>query len=51
VTTSPRSLSADDVALGYKQLIEAERSFRDLKGTLLLRHSSTAKTSGFARTS
>src|SRR5207244_1573557 len=31
------SLSAEDVALGYKQLQEAERSFRDLKGTLLLR--------------
>lgn len=37
LTTSDPSLSADDVALGYKQLIEAERSFRDLKGTLLLR--------------
>ena len=34
---SDPSLSAEDVALGYKQLIEAERSFRDLKGTLLLR--------------
>jgi transposase len=37
LTTSDASLSAEDVALGYKQLIEAERSFRDLKGTLLLR--------------
>ena len=37
LTTSDPSLSAEDVALGYKQLIEAERSFRDLKGTLLLR--------------
>jgi transposase len=37
LTTSDPSLSADDVALGYKQLLEAERSFRDLKGTLLLR--------------
>jgi transposase len=36
LTTSDPSLSAEDVALGYKQLIEAERSFRDLKGTLLL---------------
>ncbi len=35
--TSDPSLSAEDVALGYKQLLEAERSFRDLKGTLLLR--------------
>ena len=37
LTTSDPSLSAQDVALGYKQLLEAERSFRDLKGTLLLR--------------
>jgi hypothetical protein len=37
LTTSDPALSAEDVALGYKQLIEAERSFRDLKGTLLLR--------------
>ena len=37
LTTSDPSLSAEDVALGYKQLIEAERSFRHLKGTLLLR--------------
>ena len=37
LTTSDPSLSAEDVALGYKQLTEAERSFRDLKGTLLLR--------------
>ncbi len=37
LATSDPSLSAEDVALGYKQLQEAERSFRDLKGTLLLR--------------
>ena len=37
LTTSDPSLSAEDVALGYRQLVEAERSFRDLKGTLLLR--------------
>jgi Transposase DDE domain len=37
LTTSDPSLSAEDVALGYKQLQEAERSSRDLKGTLLLR--------------
>ncbi len=30
-------MSAQDVALGYKQLLEAERSFRDLKGVLRLR--------------
>jgi len=36
--TIPKALpSAEDVALGYKQLQEAERSFRDLKGTLLIR--------------
>jgi hypothetical protein len=37
LTTSDPSLSAEDVALGYKQLLEAERSFRDLKGILRLR--------------
>jgi len=37
LTTSDPSLSAEDVALGYKQLLEAARSFRDLKGTLALR--------------
>jgi hypothetical protein len=35
-TTDP-SLSAEDVALGYKQLAEVERSFRTLKSTLELR--------------
>ncbi len=37
LSTSDPSLSAEDVALGYKQLLQAERSFRDLKGTLALR--------------
>ena len=37
LTTSDPSLSAEDVALGYKQLLEAERAFRDLKGVLRLR--------------
>jgi hypothetical protein len=37
LTTSDPALSAEDVALGYKQLLEAERSFRDLKGVLRLR--------------
>ncbi|MGH2871870.1 MAG: IS1634 family transposase [Solirubrobacteraceae bacterium] len=37
LTTSDPNLSAEDVALGYKQLLEAERSFRDLKGVLRLR--------------
>jgi transposase len=35
-TTDP-SLSADEVALGYKQLFEVERAFRTLKHTLELR--------------
>jgi hypothetical protein len=35
--TSDPELSAADVALGYKNLLEAERSFRDLKGTLRIR--------------
>jgi transposase len=37
LSTSDPALSIEDVALGYKQLLEAERSFRDLKGTLALR--------------
>jgi transposase len=37
LSTSDPSLSAEDVALGYKQLLEAERSFKDLKGILRLR--------------
>lgn len=37
ISTSDDTLSAEDVALGYKSLLEAERGFRDLKGTILLR--------------
>ena len=37
LSTSDPELSAEDVALGYKNLLEAERSFRDLKGALALR--------------
>ncbi|MDQ6778173.1 MAG: IS1634 family transposase [Actinomycetota bacterium] len=37
LTTSDTRLTAEEVALGYKKLLEAERSFRDLKGTLRLR--------------
>jgi transposase len=37
ISTSDPGLSAEDAALGYKQLLQAERSFRDLKGTLALR--------------
>jgi len=35
--TSDPTLSAEDVALGYKQLIEVERAWRDLKTSLELR--------------
>lgn len=35
--TSDHALPADEVALGYKNLLQAERSFRDLKGVLKLR--------------
>jgi transposase len=35
--TSDPALSAEDVALGYKNLLEAERGFRDLKSVLALR--------------
>ena len=37
VSTSDDSLSPEDVALGYKQLLEVERAFRTLKTTLDLR--------------
>jgi transposase len=37
LATSDPDLSAEDVALGYKNLLAAERGFRDLKSHLLLR--------------
>jgi transposase len=37
LSTSDKSLSAEDVAMGYKQLMEVERAFRTLKSTLSLR--------------
>src|SRR6266542_493519 len=37
LATSDPDLSAEDVALGYKNLLEAERGFRDLKSQLLPR--------------
>jgi transposase len=37
ITTSDDTLTPEDVALGYKNLLEAERGFKDLKGTLLMR--------------
>ena len=36
IATSDPHISAEDAALGYKNLAEAERGFRDLKSTLLL---------------
>jgi hypothetical protein len=37
LVTSDPDLPAEDVALGYKNLLEAERGFRDIKSTLELR--------------
>jgi Transposase DDE domain len=37
ITSSDDTLSPEDIALGYKNLLEAERGFKDLKGTLLMR--------------
>lgn len=37
LSTSDPHLTPAQVALGYKNLLEAERGFRDLKSTLLLR--------------
>ena len=37
LSTSDPDLSAEDVALAYKNLLEAERGFRDLKTTIELR--------------
>src|SRR6266508_111613 len=37
ISTSDPHISAEDVAMGYKNLLEAERGFRDLKSNLLLR--------------
>jgi len=37
LSTSDQHLSAEDIALGYKQLLEVERAFRTLKSTLKLR--------------
>ena len=37
LATSDPDISAEDTALGYKALLEAERGFRDMKSELLLR--------------
>jgi transposase len=51
LSTSDPDISAEDVALGYKNLLEAERSFRDLKGILRLRPVYHRLGSASARTS
>jgi len=46
LSTSDLHLSAEDIALGYKQLLEVESAFRTLKSTLCLRpvyHSKDAR--------
>ncbi|WP_214369690.1 hypothetical protein [Pseudonocardia sp. H11422] len=37
LSTSDPDLSAEDVALGYKNLLETEHGFRDLKSTIARR--------------
>jgi Transposase DDE domain len=37
LSTSDESLAVEDIALGYKQLLEVERAFRTLKNSLSLR--------------
>jgi len=37
IATSDPHITSEDAALGYKSLLEAERGFRDLKSSLLLR--------------
>jgi transposase len=37
IATSDPAISAEDAALGYKNLLEAENGFRDMKSQLLLR--------------
>src|SRR5699024_11935180 len=37
IRTSDDTLSVEDIALGYKQLIEVEQGFRKLKSTLSIR--------------
>jgi hypothetical protein len=49
--TSDPTLTAEDVALGYKQLLDIERAWRDMKTTLDMRASTTAKKTASARTS
>ena len=44
IATSDPHISAEDAALGYKNLLEAERGFRDLKSNLLLARLPPART-------
>jgi len=49
--TSDPKLSAEDIALGCEQLLEAERGWRDLKQVIELRRSTTARKNASAPTS
>jgi hypothetical protein len=49
--TSDPTLTAEDVALGYKQLLEVERGWRDMKSTLDLRPVFTTSNAASAPTS
>ena len=51
IETSDADISAEDAALGYKNLLEAERSFRDLKARSSCGRSSTASSAASAPTS
>ena len=48
--SSDPTLSVEDIALGYKQLVVIERAWRNMKTTLDLRPSTTAKKTASART-
>jgi hypothetical protein len=50
-STSDPDLTAEDVALGSKNLLHAERGFRDLKSNLELARSSTGSSPVSAPTS
>ncbi len=51
IATSDPHMSAEDAALGYKNLLEAERGFRDLKSNQLYARCSTESNSESAPTS
>jgi hypothetical protein len=49
--TSDPHLPAEDIALGYKQLLEVERGWRDMKQVIDLRPATTTRRNGSAPTS